>query len=248
MNMDASKEREAGGAQRAYPKEDEPAKDQKQKHHAEQNGAQNALQKMRSHPLFMDAAVVLVLVLAIGGYLYFQQLESMVFIENAQITAPIIYISPLAPGTLDKLYVQPGDSVAQGQRLAIVGGQPLYARTEGLVISVMDTPGAIASAQTPVVEMVDTRNFRVVGRLQEDKGLKDVSPGQKVMFTVDAFPSRQYYGTVDSVAPSARQSDIVFSISDKRQEKEFDVSALYDVSAYPELKNGMSAKMWVYKQ
>jgi hypothetical protein len=43
------------------------------------------------------------------------------------------------------------------------------------------------------------------------------------------------------------QSDIVFSISDKREEKEFEVKATFDADAYPELKNGMSAKMWVYK-
>jgi hypothetical protein len=39
----------------------------------------------------------------------------------------------------------------------------------------------------------------------------------------------------------------VFSISDKREEREFEVRAIYDTNAYPELKNGMSAKMWIYK-
>ncbi len=50
---------------------------------------------------------------------------------------------------------------------------------------------------------------------------------------------------VEAVAPSSRTGDIVFSISDKRQEQEFEVRVSYDVAAYPELKNGMSAKMWI---
>jgi hypothetical protein len=64
---------------------------------------------------------------------------------------------------------------------------------------------------------------------------------------MDAFPSKQYPGVVDSISPTARSSDIVFSISDKRAEQMFDVKVKYDIYAYPELLNGMSAKMWIYK-
>ena len=67
------------------------------------------------------------------------------------------------------------------------------------------------------------------------------------MFTVDAYGAKEYHGVVDSVSPTARTSDIVFSISDKREEKQFDVKVKYDIYAYPELKNGMSVKMWIYK-
>ena len=47
--------------------------------------------------------------------------------------------------------------------------------------------------------------------------------------------------------PTARSADVVFSISDQRAEQEFNVYVRYDINAYPELKNGMSAKIWVYK-
>jgi hypothetical protein len=67
------------------------------------------------------------------------------------------------------------------------------------------------------------------------------------MFTVDAFPGKQYTGTIVSVANTPKTSDIVFSISDKREEKEFEIKAIFDLKSYPELKNGMSAKMWIYK-
>jgi len=69
----------------------------------------------------------------------------------------------------------------------------------------------------------------------------------KPSFTVDAFGSRKFQGIVDEISPTARQEDIVFNISDKRQTNQFDVKIRFDVSAYPEIKNGMSAKVWIYQ-
>jgi len=95
--------------------------------------------------------------------------------------------------------------------------------------------------------MVDPHEYRLIGHIDEDKGLSDIKVGQDVIFTADAFGSKEYSGTVESINPSARQSDIVFSISDKREERQFDIYVKFDVTKYPELKNGMSARMWVYK-
>ena len=148
---------------------------------------------------------------------------------------------------IDELYVSVGDPVKRDQILAKVGDEVIRAKTSGVVTGVEDTPGQTVTALSPVVSMIDTRKLRVVGRVEEDKGLKDIYPGQYVEFTVDAYPSSQYQGVVEKVAPAAREGDVVFSISDKRQEQEFDVTVSYDVTAYPELKEGMSAKMWIYK-
>jgi multidrug resistance efflux pump len=140
--------------------------------------------------------------------------------------------------------------VRKDQILAKVGDQVLVAKTSGVITGVENTPGQLVNPSldpTPVITMIDPRELRVVGRVQEDKGLKDIAPGQHVMFTVDAYPSNQYQGIVETVAPSSSTGDIVFSISDKRQEQEFEVRVSYDVTAYPELKNGMSAKMWISK-
>jgi dihydrodipicolinate reductase len=96
-------------------------------------------------------------------------------------------------------------------------------------------------------QMYDPANLRVIGHIQEDQGLSSIQIGQKVLFTVDAFGSKQFTGTVENIGNLADQSSLAFSISDKRQEKQFDVTVVFDSSAYPELANGMSAKMWVYK-
>jgi len=203
--------------------------------------------QFEKNPWLANVLFVLAVVLFIGIVLVLQDISSKVYIEKSQISAPIISISPSVPGIIDKFYVKEGDVVFKGEKLAKVGSQILTARTKGVIVSLEKNPGQIATSQTSVVEMIDRSEFRVVGRLQEDKGLKDIEVGQKVVFTVDAFGDKQYVGFVDSIQETARQSDIVFSISDKRQENEFEVRAKFDVDLYPELKNGMSAKMWVFK-
>jgi multidrug resistance efflux pump len=205
------------------------------------------LHRIRRHPLFIDALLVMLAISMAAGYYIWQDMQSKIYIEKAEIRAPVISIGPTAPGILDKLYVQEGDMVSQGQRLALVGDETITAKTQGVVIGVSNVPGELVSPQTSVVTMIDRRQLRLVGSVQEDKGLKDIAPGQKVVFTVDAYPGRQYNGTVESIAESAKQADIVFSISDQRQERDFEVTAVFDVEAYQELKNGMSAKMWVYR-
>jgi hypothetical protein len=65
---------------------------------------------------------------------------------------------------------------------------------------------------------------------------------------VDAFGSEQFKGVVDEVAPTSEQSDVVFNISDERPTNQFAVYVRFDPTQYPQLKNGMSARIWVYTQ
>jgi multidrug resistance efflux pump len=202
---------------------------------------------IREHPLAVEIVIAVLLVISIAGVVYWQDFQSKIYVEKAEISAPIISLGPKTPGILEKIYVREGDSVSRGQRLALVDNQTIEAKTSGIIVGVKNMPGGIVTSQDAVVSMIDPSQLCVLGRIQEDKGLKDIHPGQKVVFTVDAFGQKQYQGTVESVGMTSHQSDIVFSISDKRQEKEFEVKALFDSNAYPELKNGMSAKMWIYR-
>jgi multidrug resistance efflux pump len=93
--------------------------------------------------------------------------------------------------------------------------------------------------------MIDPAQLHVVGHLDENKGLDRIAVGQYATFTVDAFGSKQYSGIVDEVSPEARSGDIVFTISDQRQEQVFDIKVRFDTTKYPELKDGMSARIWV---
>ena len=124
----------------------------------------------------------------------------------------------------------------------------MKAKADGQIVSIDQNIGEFENAitgQAMVATMIDPTQLRVVGYLDENKGLADVAVGDPATFTVDAFGGKQYQGIVDEVSPTSRASDVVFNISDQRPTNQFDVYVRFDPAKYPELKNGMSARIWV---
>ena len=196
---------------------------------------------------FRFLLTIVVFVLIIFAVFYIFDSQGRVSIDTSEISAPIINLAPATPGVLEKVFVKEGQAVPADMVVAQVSGVSIRSKIDGIVIFVQNTPGQIFSSATPVVKMIDPRELRVIGHLEENKGLSDIRVGQRATFTVDAFGQKQYEGIVEEVSPTSRDSAIAFSISSQRPEKEFDVKVRFDVSAYSELKNGMSAKIVVYK-
>ncbi len=195
-------------------------------------------------------AVLVVLAIAgiAGGLVYWRTTMLYVYTDSASVEAPLIQLAPTHAGILQEVYVHEGDEITADTPVARVGNELVKSKVAGVVVSVPETLGAPASAGVPVVSMVDSSQLRVAGKIDEDKGLSRIAIGDRVAFAVDAFGSRQYTGVVDEIAPSANQSGVVFNISDKREVKQFIIKVRYDVAAHPELKNGMSARIWIYTQ
>lgn len=206
----------------------------------------NNKQSIFSKPWVQSLTGIIIVVLALAGLLVWKSLSSHVSIDTSQISAPTIAIGPQTEGVLSAVYVQPGDTVTAGEQVALVGSQVLSAQINGIVIATENTPGQVIMPGTAVVSMIDPGQLRVVGTIQEDKGLADIKVGQPVTFTVDAFGNQTFTGVVDQISPTSNESSIVFNISDKRQQQNFDVKVRYDIVAHPEFKNGMSAKITVY--
>lgn len=204
--------------------------------------------EIKKMKLSMRGLMTLVLIIvAIGGailaYLVYE--NRSVYIEKSDVEAPAISLSSTAPGTLNEMLVQAGDTVSANQVVARVGDQLIKTKIAGVVTKADSTVGQSYAAGQTVVAMIDPTQLHVVGHLDENKGLDRVRVGQYVTFTADAFGSKQYTGIVDEISPEARSGDIVFTISDARQEQVFDVKVRFDTTLYPELKNGMSARIWV---
>jgi multidrug resistance efflux pump len=197
--------------------------------------------------LALAAFIVVVIGGGIGAIAYLAASSHTVYIDKAQIEAPIVDLSPTSPGTLNDVYVQVGQTLPQDTVVASVGTELIKSTSGGLVISVNNNIGQTVGPTDVVVATLDPTQLRVVGQVVEDKGLVDIKVGQTAEFTVDAFGSQKFYGVVDEVSPTSEASDVVFSVSDNREEQNFDVKIKFDTSAYPQLKNGMSAKVWVYK-
>ncbi|HEY5383318.1 MAG TPA: HlyD family efflux transporter periplasmic adaptor subunit [Candidatus Paceibacterota bacterium] len=205
--------------------------------------------KSTSPKVFALAAfIVVVLGGGIGAFAYFAASSTTVYIDKAQIEAPIVALSPTSSGTLNTVYVAVGQILPRGTVVANVGTELIKSTSGGLVITVNNNIGKTVGTTDVIVSTIDPTQLRVVGQVQEDKGLVDIAPGQQAMFTVDAFGSQKFYGIVDEVSPTSVASDVVFSVSDQREEQNFNVKIKFDTTLYPQLNNGMSAKIWVYKQ
>ena len=196
--------------------------------------------------LLIAGGVALIILGAAGVAAYLIYSSREVSITNASIKAPLITLASVGGGRLNELYVQAGDTITAGAPVALVGTEVVKAKSAGLVVSTEDTIGADIAPGAPVVTMIDPSALRVVGAIDENKGLAQIAVGDPVTFTVDAFGGKQFTGVVDEIAPTANASGVVFNISDTRQTQAFDIKARFDESAYPQLKNGMSARMYVY--
>ncbi len=198
--------------------------------------------------LIRYGSAALVILAAAGVYAYLLSSNREVAITTSTISAPLIDLSPSTGGRLNAVYVNPGDRIAAYTPIALVGTEVVKTKVAGLIVQINNTIGAQITPGQSVAEMIDPLQLRVVGKIDENKGLAQIRVGDPVRFTVDAFSGKTFDGVVDEVAPTSNQSGIVFNISGQRETQQFDVKARFDTNAYPELKNGMSARMYVYPQ
>jgi len=205
------------------------------------------MKKLTENIWVMTGLLAVVILGGTAGVSYYFVSMGRIYTDKAQVSAAITTISPSTAGILEEVYVNTGDMVGPDTVVARVGNE-LLKTTASSVITMTDTAlGTTVSPSTPVIQMINPDDLRVVAQIDEDKGLSSIKVGQQVVFTLDAFGSRTFQGIVDEISPTARQTDVVFNISDKRQVNQFDVKIRFDVNVYPEIKNGMSAKVWIYK-
>lgn len=208
---------------------------------------EKTLKNIESKMWVLIALFALLIVSSIASIAYWQISSKRIYTDKADIEAPNISLSPSATGVLQEVYVNVGDQINSNTIVAKVGNELIKSKSSGIVTKVDESIGKTINAGSEVVTVIDPNELRVVAHIDEDKGLSDISIGDQVNFTVDAFGGKTYQGIVDEISPTSRQNDIVFSISDKRETKVFDIKIRFDNEVYKELRNGMSAKVWIYK-
>jgi len=201
----------------------------------------------RRKTILTRGGAALGLLCLIGGLLYWNEERKYVYTDKAEISAPIIRLAPQVGGELKRVTVEVGESVDAFQAVARVGDEIIATQVPGIITNVQRDIGATYRSGQEVVAMIEPGELRVAARIEEDKGLKDVRVGQKAIFTVDAFGSEQFEGTVESISPTKHEGDVVFNISDKREMQEFEVKIRYDREQYHRFQNGMSARVWIEK-
>jgi multidrug resistance efflux pump len=190
--------------------------------------------------------LIFLLIIIIGSTIFFKLTSDRLYIDNSIIQTPIITVSPTTSGKVQEINVKEGQNVESGDTLAVVGSETVRAQTDGLIISAPDLTGSIVNQATQLIQMIRPVNIRVQGTIDENKGLNKIKIGQVVSFIIDALPGKTYWGYIDEISPSANAQVFSFSTSTERSIQQFTIYAKFDVIKYPDIKNGMSAKMIVY--
>jgi len=191
-----------------------------------------------------------IIIIVCGLLIYWYVSSQSVYIDKSVIEAPIISLSSANSDVLQEVFVKAGDSVLMNEPIARVGDQIVKAKVAGLIVSVNQNIGQFENApagQAVVATMIDPTQLRVVGNIDEDKGLIDIKVGDVAKFTVDAFGSKEYYGVVDEIGQTSEAS-VINNIFNQRPVNEFDIYVRFNPARYPELKSGMSARIWAYKK
>jgi multidrug resistance efflux pump len=204
----------------------------------------NLFLKLR-HQLKTVMSIILIVII-VGGVYYFQTKEGRVFIENAQINAALINVTPTTGGRLLEIDAQEGKLIKKGDTIAIVGAETIRSTTDGLVVMANSQVAGSLTSQNTIAQLIDPSQMRVVGTIDENKGLNKLRVGQVASFTIDAFPGKTFWGYIDEIGPTAKQTQLSFSISSERPTQQFQVYVRFPAENYPQLKNGMSAKLTIF--
>ena len=207
--------------------------------------ALSQLKKRKMLKVIVGVGIIAIIIL-VGAGIYFQVVDGKIYIDKSVIQTPIIVIAPSLQGKVQEIAVKEGQTVSRGDTLAVVGSETLRAQTDGLITTANDLTGSVVNTQTALIQMIRPVNLRVVGTIDEDKGLNNIRVGQVVAFTIDALPGNTYWGYIDEISPSANTPVFSFSTSTERPTQQFTVYAKFNTALYPNIKNGMSAKMVVY--
>ena len=189
---------------------------------------------------------IVIFISVLGGVYFYLKSTQRIKIESSVVSSPIIPLSSSIPGKIKTITAIEGQKVKKGDPVAIVGTEIIRSYTDGIIVETNKQIGAFASPQTPIVKMINTNEMRIDGTIDENKGFDQIKVGQVVSFTIDALSGKTFWGYVDEIAQSAKQTGAAFSISSERPTQQFEIYARFDANSYPEIKNGMSAKMTVY--
>jgi multidrug resistance efflux pump len=204
----------------------------------------NLFSKIRNNLRRILAGILIIVI--VGGFYYWQTRLDRIFIDNSLVNASIITVAPTTSGRLFEIDAQEGKFVKKGDTLAIVGSETIRSTTDGLVVMANNQVGGSFGPQNTVAQIIDPSQMKIVGTIDENKGLDELRVGQVASFTVDAFPGQTFWGYVDEIAPTAKQTQLSFSISSERPTQQFQVYVRFPAAKYPELKNGMSAKLIIF--
>ncbi len=171
----------------------------------------DAAPRPRSRAWLIPAAVaVILIVVAIGAFIYLRNLSLYVTTDDAEVHSNLTPVVATGSGTLDGWLVQEGMQVTIHQPLTFIrpapGGlaaapQQVDAPVGGTIVRIDGQSGQIVSPLQPLAYVADLADLTVWAYVDETD-IHRIRPGQDVDVTIDAFGGTSYRGKVARIMPS----------------------------------------------
>ncbi|UXR74199.1 DUF2118 domain-containing protein [Staphylococcus sp. IVB6238] len=142
--------------------------------------------------------IVLLVIIGIGGFYFYNQSTNYVKTENAQIDGEQIKIAAPASGQISELKVAEGDKLKEGDTFAKVQVKSetgdvqtmdISMPVEGTVVKMSAQKGSMAQAGQPLAYAYNLDKRYVTANIDETE-VKDVETGQVVDIAIDGQDSK----------------------------------------------------------
>jgi membrane fusion protein (multidrug efflux system) len=129
---------------------------------------------------------------------------------NVQAESEVVLFSKV-PGKIVRNNVKMGSVVTPGMTVAVVSRDEIgyqynafevKSDVKGVVVRVLQNPGALISPATPLISMVDIDTVKAVAAVDELK-IRFVRLGQPVKVRLQAYPNESFNAVVSNVSPVA---------------------------------------------
>ncbi|AVQ34188.1 HlyD family secretion protein [Staphylococcus muscae] len=142
--------------------------------------------------------IVLLVIIGIGGFYFYNQSTNYVKTENAQVDGEQIKIAAPASGQISELKVAEGDKLKEGDTFAKVQVKSetgdvqtmdIPMPVEGTIVKMSAQKGSIAQAGQPLAYAYNLDKRYVTANIDETE-VKDVETGQVVDIAIDGQDSK----------------------------------------------------------
>ncbi len=120
--------------------------------------------------------------------------ESLIELPAELLPFQQVALRPSVAGKVERILVDRGSRVAEGELLAVVGGSEIRAPFSGVIATRYLHTGALAGPQDTLLDLVQTNRLRLLIAVpEEDTG---VLPRGELTFRVPAYPGNAFHATV----------------------------------------------------
>ena len=164
--------------------------------------------------IFIPLLIFLALAAIGGGIGYWIYSNYMYYgTDDAQVTGNIVNISAPAAGTLTALSVKPGDTVTSGETIGTVtlaATSPtasaatvnLSSPMSGTILQVPAVQNQSVAPGLTIAQMTNLSNLTITAYVDES-AINNVSVGQSVDVTIDAYKDTSFTGHVQLIVQAA---------------------------------------------